>query len=242
MKWWYALRSCAYYVVFFTTSALWVWTFMITAIFSFKLTYQAQRLWCWFNVWCCRWLCGLRYEVRGKENLQDLPVIFFSKHQSAWETIALPFMLPYSCFVAKQSLFQIPFFGWGMYFAKHIPIDRTQGIKALKKVIAHGKDRIDRGISILLFPEGTRVAPGETVPFHKSGAMLAKAVGRPVVPIAHNAGQCWRRNSFVKYPGKITVVIGPPIDITGMNVEQINQSASDWICATMASIEAPAGL
>ena len=81
------------------------------------------------------------------------------------------------------------------------------------------------------------MAPTQTVAFHKSGAMLAKAVGRPVVPIAHNAGQCWRRNSFIKYPGKITVVIGPPIDITGMSVDRINQSASDWICATMASIE-----
>ena len=116
-------------------------------------------------------------------------------------------------------------------------IDRGAAIRALKKVIAHGKDRIARGISIMLFPEGTRIPVGKIGKFHKSGSMLAKSVNRPIIPIAHNAGHCWQRNSLVKKPGLVTVVIGEPIPTADRSVDEVNQAAFSWMEQTMKRLE-----
>ena len=188
-----------------------------------------MKWWNKFMVGVAWVVCGIKYRVRGSEHLAACPAVIFSKHQSAWETLFLPSYLPYTVIVAKQSLFYIPFFGWGMYFSKHIPIDRSKGVSALKKVIKHRKSGLAQGISSMFFPEGTRIPVGKMGKFHKSGAMLARSTGYPVIPIMHNAGTCWRRNSFIKYPGTIDVVIGPPIETKGKSVDEINEAVRVWM-------------
>jgi 1-acyl-sn-glycerol-3-phosphate acyltransferase len=229
-------------------SALWYLLIVVSLIFWFTVLYLAfpfglnarlavSRSWSRLAADISRWVCGIRYEMIGLDKLPTLPVIFFSKHQSAWETLVFLGILPKNCFVCKKSLLNIPFFGWGMRLTKHIPIDRKQGMQALKSVIKEGKDRLNLGLSIVIFPEGTRVPPYQNPKFHKSGSALAKATGYPVVPIAHNAGQCWRRNSFLKYPGKITVIVGSPYDTKGKSVDEINDTMYAWIKETMVQLE-----
>ena len=182
-------------------------------------------------------VCGITYRIEGREHLlQDQAVIYFSKHQSAWETIIFPGIFPKHCYLLKKELLNIPIWGWGLRTAKPIAIDRSQNLRAFKQVIKEGKSRIKEGISIILFPEGTRVAPTAHPKFHKSGAALAKATGALVVPVAHNAGNFWRKNSFLKYPGCITIKIGPPINTEELSVDALNEKTYEWMCQSMKTL------
>jgi 1-acyl-sn-glycerol-3-phosphate acyltransferase len=236
-KFFLALRALAFYIVFMTLSAFITILLYLALPFPFKARSILSRAWSHVLLITAKWLCGLDYRIIGLENIPAKPVIFLSKHQSAWETITFPGILPPNCFVFKKSLLRIPIFGWGMAVCHHIPVDRSAGIKAFKAVIDMGKKRLQEGLSITIFPEGTRVAPKMDMKFHKTAASLAKSAGATVVPIAHNSGSCWRRNSFLKYPGLITVVIGKPIDTTHLSVDEINNTAYEWIKETMATLE-----
>lgn len=196
--------------------------------------YRLTQGWPRMAVWGARVICGLRWEIKGAENFPDAAVIVLSKHQSAWETLFFCAHLPReTCFVYKRELHLLPFFGWGLKFLKMIPIDRSKGRDAFEQVLAQGRERLADGRWPLLFPEGTRVPPGATVRYKLGGARLAEGTGADVLPIAHNAGECWRRNAFVKRPGLITVSVGPVIRNTGQGAEAINQQVRDWIEAEM---------
>lgn len=184
-----------------------------------------------------RIFCGMKYEIIGKENIPNEPVVFMVKHQSAWETTALSGILPPICFVVKAELLKLPIYGWGIRLLRYIPIQREASVKAFKQVLQEGKDRIQRGLSIVVFPEGTRVRPGEHPEFHKSGASLAKSARAKIVPIALNTGSVWRRNSFGKKPGLIKVVIGKPIETQGQSVDAVNEAVYDWMKTTMEKIQ-----
>lgn len=231
------LRAGLFYLLTTILVVIFVIALYLVLPFPFKARLYISRTWSHLILCLGKWICGIDYEIQGKENLLNTPVIFLVKHQSAWETLTFPSVLPPNCFVCKDSLLKIPIFGWGMRLCRHIPIDRQAGLKAFKKVIALGKERLQSGLSIIIFPEGTRVAPKENPKFHKTAASLAKAEGAPVIPIAHNSGSCWRRNSFIKYPGKITVVIGPAIDTKNLTTDEINDQAYNWIKTTMNKIE-----
>ncbi|OZA06292.1 MAG: 1-acyl-sn-glycerol-3-phosphate acyltransferase, partial [Methylophilaceae bacterium 17-44-8] len=164
------------------------------------------------------------------------PSIILSKHQSAWETIALQTIFPPQIWVMKRELLMIPFLGWAFMALAAIPIDRSSGREALKKLVAHGKDRLARGLWVVIFPEGTRTAPGQRGKYHIGGAWLASHTQSTVVPVAHNAGRYWRKNSFTKYPGTIQVVIGPPIETAGLKPDEVNQRVENWIEAEMVSL------
>ncbi len=180
----------------------------------------------------CRWLaltCKLRYRVIGQENIPSQPCVILAKHQSAWETIAFQEIFPPQIWVMKRSLLLIPFFGWALWALKSIAIDRGAGREALKQLVAQGHDRLQLGLSVVVFPEGTRVQPGQTGKYHIGGAWLATHTGATVVPVAHNAGEYWRRNSLLKRPGVITVSIGTPIDASGMKADALNKMVETWI-------------
>ena len=158
------------------------------------------------------------------------------RSQSAWETVALQDLVPedtYCVFVLKKELLKLPFFGWGLAALQSISIDRAAGRESLNQVVAQGADRLKRGFWIIIFPEGTRVAPGETRRYKSGGAYLAVQTGAPVVPVAHNAGEFWPRNAFIKHPGHVVVSIGPAIDPAGLTQEEINTRAEAWIEAEM---------
>lgn len=176
-------------------------------------------------------ILGIRYRVVGRENLPDQPVVILSKHQSAWETVALQdvFFPRWLCFIYKKELHRVPFVGWALYSLPSVAIDRTAGKDALNSVVAEGRKRLAEGHHVLVFPEGTRVAPGTTKRYKIGGAHLAVSTGVPVVPVCHNAGELWPRNAFVKRAGELTISVGPPIDTAGLTADEVNAKAEAWI-------------
>ncbi|MFT6066816.1 MAG: 1-acyl-sn-glycerol-3-phosphate acyltransferase [Methylophilaceae bacterium] len=193
--------------------------------------------WAHFVMFWLRLTCNLDYQVRGQENMPDHPSIILSKHQSAWETIGLQIIFPPQVWVMKRSLLLIPFLGWAFVALAAIPIDRSAGREALKKLVANGKDRLARGLWVVIFPEGTRTAPGEKSKYHIGGAWLAAKTETTVVPVAHNAGKYWRKNAFIKHPGTIQVVIGEPIETAGLKPDQVNKQVEAWIETTMSTLD-----
>jgi len=178
---------------------------------------------------CLRLVCGVRWRVEGREHLPKAPAVILAKHQSAWETLAFQQIFPPQVHVLKRELLWLPFFGWGLALMSPIPIDRGRGLAALRQIARRGQRRLEQGFWVVVFPEGTRVKPGHRRRYQLGGAWLAAAADAPVVPVAHNAGRFWPRNSFLKYPGEVTVRIGPAIDSTGRAPEDINALAEMWI-------------
>jgi 1-acyl-sn-glycerol-3-phosphate acyltransferase len=200
------------------------------------LRYRIITRWTDIVMWGVKWITGIRYEVRGSENMPADASVILCKHQSAWETMALQHIFPPVAFVLKKELLRVPFFGWGLARMPIVSIDRKAGIGALEQVVRQGRTLLAQGFWVVVFPEGTRVAPGHTKRYKGGGAQLAAKTGAQVVPVAHNAGEFWPRNAFVKRPGLITVSIGPPIDANGLNAEEINRRAEAWIEAEMRRI------
>lgn len=189
-------------------------------------------------LWSLRWMCGLSYRVTGLEHLrQGTGQVILSNHQSSWETIALGTFLPQpQTWVMKRELLRVPFFGWALAVFDPIAIERSAGRKAMKQLLTVGSERLALGHTIVIFPEGTRVAPGQVKRFGIGGAMLAAGTGMQVIPIAHNAGCFWGRHQLRKRPGVIDVVIGAPIETKGLSAGAINALAEDWIQSTARSL------
>lgn len=191
--------------------------------------YRVTSSWTFIMLFLLRNLCGIRYQIIGAENIPKTPSIVLSKHQSAWETLAFQKIFPPQVWVLKKELLRIPFFGWGLAMTSPIAIDRSAKKKALEQIVEQGKDRLKQGFWIVIFPEGTRIPPGQRGKYRIGGAWLATHTNTLVVPVAHNAGELWGRNSFIKYPGTITVSIGEPIDPTGMEPGELNAQVEAWI-------------
>ena len=182
------------------------------------------------NLWLLRWVCGLTYTITGMEHIPPGGSILMSKHQSTWETIALRGLMPKTqAWVLKQELMRVPVFGWALAMVHPIAIDRKAGRKAIKQIIDQGKARLAEGRNVIIFPEGTRTAPGEHKRYGIGGGMLAEKAQVPVIPIAHNAGVFWARRGLRKHPGNIQVVIGEPINTQGKNATQIMTEVENWI-------------
>lgn len=205
-------------------------------ICPFSVRYKIGDIWINSLLFMLKLCCGLSYEVDGLENLPSGAAVILSKHQSAWETLALRQFISPQTAVLKKSLLQIPFGGWALATLKPIAIDRQNQKEALKMLLEQGVARLEEGLFVLIFPEGTRVAPGKVKKFGAGGAMLAQKSGFPVVPVAHNAGEFWPRNSFLKYPGVIKVKIGPVISTTDKKSKEINAEAEQWINQAMQEI------
>ncbi len=198
--------------------------------------YRIISGWAHLMLFLLRVICGVRYRVLGAEYIPKIPSIVLSKHQSAWETLAFQQIFPPQVWVLKKELLRIPFFGWGLAMTSPIAIDRSSGKAALKQIVIQGRDRLQQGFWIVIFPEGTRIAPGEKGKYGIGGAWLATHVDAPVVPVAHNAGEFWSKDAFVKLPGTITVSIGAPINSTGMEPGELNARVEAWIEAEMIHI------
>ncbi|QJD29718.1 lysophospholipid acyltransferase family protein [Methylococcus geothermalis] len=204
--------------------------------FAFRVRWALANRWVRFNLWMLKTVCRLDFQVQGRENIPAQPGVILCKHQSAWETIALQVIFPPLVFILKQELLRLPVWGWAMATLKPIAINRAHKTAALKQVLNDGVKRLREGLWVVVFPEGTRVAPGKKGHYGASGAMLAHRAGCPVVPVAHNAGEYWSRRAFLKYPGTIQVRIGPPIDATKFDAAEITAQAERWIEAQMQEI------
>lgn len=208
---------------------------VLTAVFPVRVRFAVISVWYDVVLGLCRHILGLSYRLVGRENIPANACVILAKHESAWETITLQQIFPPVVFVLKKSLLQIPFLGWALAASRMISIDRGAGKSALRQVVKQGRARLREGISVVIFPEGTRVPPGQSRRFKPGGAQLAVSTKTLAVPVAHNAGEFWPK-SFSKKPGEIIVSIGPAIDPAGRTAEEVTQLAEQWIEAEMRRI------
>jgi 1-acyl-sn-glycerol-3-phosphate acyltransferase len=232
------LRSSIYFLFLLlnTTIIAGIGTLIGWAVPQKKLCY-IDSFWSRVNLWGLDKICGLKYSLKGAENIPSESCIVFAKHQSAWETIALVSLIPGpKSWVLKRELLFVPFLGWIMWYFKPIAINRKSGHRSIDQIIEQGTKRLNSGCKIIVFPEGTRVAPGTHKRYGVGGAVLAEKTGYPVLPVAHNAGVFWRRRDLRKYPGTIDVVIGQLIETKGLEASEINAKAEAWIESTVAQL------
>ena len=230
------LRSIVFLLLAALITALMGLLVTLAVVLPMRVRYQIIAVWRKAFMWICANVLGLRYQVIGRDNIPKTPSVVLAKHQSAWETIGLQDIFPPQVYVLKRSLLMIPFLGWAFAAVKMIAIDRDAGKNALRQVAQQGKERLQAGYWVVIFPEGTRMAPGETRKFMTGGALLAVQAKVPVVPVAHNAGEFWAKNAFIKKPGLITVSIGPAIDTAGQKPEAVTRAAETWIEEEMRRI------
>lgn len=223
------LRSLIFYLGLAPLTVLFSFIGIVILPLPRAWRYAVIIRWSMLTIAWLKLACGLGWRVSGRDNIPSTPGVIVCKHQSAWETITLQLIFPRQSQVLKKELLYVPFFGWGLASLNPIAIDRKAGTRALRTVLERGAARIREGWWVLLFPEGTRIAPGEVGRYTQTGAALALAAHTVVVPVAHNAGVFWARNALTKYPGTIDVVIGPAITTTGKSAKTITQEAQTWI-------------
>jgi 1-acyl-sn-glycerol-3-phosphate acyltransferase len=230
------LRSLLFNTFLFLSVAVHATAILLVSPFGHRACYRVAVNWAATNLWLLARLCGLRWEIQGMEHLPTQPCVLYWKHESAFETLAGAVLFPPQTWVVKRELNWVPFFGWGLALLKPIAINRKAGRSAVKQVMSQGQERLAEGLYVVIYPEGTRALPGEEHRFGISGAALAKAAGRPIVPVAHNAGDFWPRRSFLKRPGTVRIVVGPPIDTADLSHEEITRRGREWIAATLLQI------
>jgi 1-acyl-sn-glycerol-3-phosphate acyltransferase len=230
------IRSILFYVLMaFATIVFVVLGFLILPL-NFPLRFRIMSRWAAFNFWTLKYLCGLDFFVEGIENIPPGPAIIMCKHQSAWETLALQIVFPPQVWILKRELLWIPIYGWGLASMQPIAINRASGMRALRQIVNDGKKRLEAGLWIVIFPEGTRTAPGERRKYQVGGGLLAEKSGFPIVPVAHNAGCYWPKQSLDKWPGTIKMVIGPVIQPQGKSASDITLEVEEWIETTVEKL------
>jgi len=224
------VRSLLFTIIMWFNTILLAIASGLLIFFPFSVRAKYIQLYPSFNIWILKLICGVKFEVKGKENLpEDGNFILFSNHQSTWETFAFQLIFPPLCFVVKKELLHVPLFGWALAMLKPIAIKRSSGRVALKQLIEQGTERLKQGIVVVIYPEGTRIPPGVNSEYKKGGAILAEKSGYPVVPVAHNAGYYWPKRGFMKKAGLITVHIGKPVQSKGRKAKEILEEAKDYI-------------
>jgi 1-acyl-sn-glycerol-3-phosphate acyltransferase len=213
-----------------------LWTFFYAIFFVIACTFlpyrgrfELARVWARVIMVVLRWTCGLRYVVEGQENLPPGNHVALIKHSSSWETAAQALLLPPQVWVLKRELLWVPVVGWGIQQLRAIAVNRGAGPAAVRQVVEQGKARLAEGKWVVIFPEGTRMPPGETRKYGVSGALLAAETGKLIVPIAHDAGYYWPRRGIFKRSGTIRVIIGPPITAAGRHPRDTSAEAQTWI-------------
>ena len=222
------IRTLLYYVCWFLPhTALWCGFASATFWILPKKWRYAWIVtgWCVPLIWGAKWILGIQYQVIGRENIPPSAVIVCN-HQSTWEAMFMLALFTPQVPILKESLAHIPFFGWAVRSANGVTIDRSNPRRAAKKILSEGKKHLDAGVPYLVFyPEGTRNPPGALGKFSRSGAVLAKQAGIPLLPVSQNSGHFWRNGTLAYYPGMITVEIHPPIDSADCTVPQAVQMA-----------------
>ena len=228
------LRSLFFYIGQTLSTLVFAPVGVIAFPLSFNTRYYLITRWTIFNLWWLKICCNVNYRIEGKENIPEHPCIIMCKHQSAFETLALQLIFVPQVWILKRELLKIPVYGWGLASMQPIAIDRGSAIKSFRQIVEQGCQRL-----AIIFPEGTRVAAGETGKYLPGGGMLAEKSGANVIPVAHNAGYLWPRNSFIKKPGLITISIGPAISPANKSAKQITKEVETWIEETVRSLPNP---
>lgn len=232
-----ALRSVIFYIGYFGAMLLiGIFCLPIAPFMPLSGRYRLLNLYNHFLMVWFRVACGVRYEIEGRDNLPEGPCVIQANHQCEWETVFLQVMKPPVCTVLKQELLRFPIFGWALRLLDPIALDRSRPARAMKQVLTQGVVRLNSGLSVLIFPEGTRVEPGIRTRYNKSGSVIACRAGVPVLPVAHNAGERWPGRHWVKRPGVLRVRIGAPIATEGKTSDEVNAEVEAWIEAQLQEI------
>lgn len=204
------LRSLLFNIFYISTTLFFSTVGCLMIILPQKVRCYNARLWGKSLLLGLRVLVGIKCKVKGKENLPaDGRYIVASKHQSALETIAFHAILPLPAYILKKELIYIPFFGWNLLLTGCIAIDRSSGAKALRSIFSGTEKRLKENRPVIIFPEGTRTAPGATTKYNPGIGLLYEKCGVPVIPTALNSGYFWRKKAFMKQPGTITIEFLP---------------------------------
>lgn len=224
------LRSALFLLSSVTLTVLYSFFCLFAFAMSLSTRHILIRFYLQAQLFLLEKICRVHYYVEGLEHIsKNRGGIIMSKHQSTWEAFYLPTIINQPAAIIKRELLWVPFFGWGLATSSPISIDRSNRKKAMQQILQKGKIALDAGRWILIFPEGTRIPYGHVGHYRLGGARLAAETGYPIVPVAHNAGLFWPRREFIKRPGTIHVVIGPPIDPTGRDTETLLALTKDWI-------------
>ena len=230
------LRSLLFYIGQIISTILIAPIGVIAFPLDFKKRYYLITRWAVFNLWWLKICCNVTYEILGEENIPKKPCIVMCKHQSAFETLALQRIFIPQVWILKKELLQIPIYGWGLASMQPIAINRDSSIKSFKQIADQGCERLEKGYWVIIFPEGTRVAPNKKKKYLPGGGMLAEKSGARIVPVAHNAGRLWPRNSMIKKPGLITIKIGPVMESKNKTAKEITNNVENWIEKTVGEL------
>jgi 1-acyl-sn-glycerol-3-phosphate acyltransferase len=235
------IRTVIFYLLLASTSFFWCTLSVFVAPFlPFRARYRfVNQTWCRCAVWLAKVVVGINYEIKGLENIPEQPCVILAKHQSTWETFFLSALFEPLSQVIKRELLYVPFFGWAMAMLKPIAIDRSNPKAALKQLAKQGHERLEQGAWVLVFPEGTRIPPGQIGKFGRGGASLAVNANLPVLTIAHNAGEFWPKDGWRKAPGTVQVVIGPLMYAEGTGpraIAELNDRAFAWVSQAQRDI------
>ena len=234
MNW---LRTILFTIAQIVTVIPWAFGSLLWSPLPLKIRYFLTMHWLNTCLFFSRWILGIKPNVIGKENIPAHSVIFLSKHQSTWETFFYPTIVDRElCFVFKREILFVPFFGWGIATMKMIHINRENAMDSFENIVKQGTAKLAQGRSIIMFPEGTRIPPGQQGKYKSGGARLAVRTGADVVPIAVNSGRLWPKKPFVKTPGVVTVSFGKPISSKGKQADQLMAEVQTWIEAEMRRI------
>ena len=200
--------------------------FLIILPYSYRQRFLSS--WAFFCIWWLKISLNITTDLKGSENINSSPSVIISNHQSTWETLAFQTIFPAHTWVLKQELLWLPVFGWSLALLKPIVINRGDKLNAIKKVIKQGSERLSQGISVVVFPEGTRQTYKHLGDYQNGAAAIAKKSGHDIIPVYHNAGKFWPKGSFIKKPGVITVVIGKPISSSFLTSSELTKEVRNW--------------
>jgi 1-acyl-sn-glycerol-3-phosphate acyltransferase len=237
------LRSALHMAVMFVTVIPYTLLIVLARVFGANgdTRYAIAQKWLTLSVDAARVIMGIRYQVQGQENLpvgETSPAILLVKHQSTYETFLMPAIMPHPlAYVFKKELLYVPFFGWSIGSLDMIHIDRSQRAKAFAKVVEQGQTLLDKGVWVIMFPEGTRIPRGERGSYKTGGTRLAIATGAPVIPVAVTSAKCWPRKALIKHPGVVDVSIGQPIASAGRDADELMREVETWIEAEMQRLD-----
>jgi len=222
------LRSLLYFIGSIISLIVITLCGLFLIIFPYSYRQKFLSSWAIFCIWWLKISLNITTDVKGSENINSSPSVIISNHQSTWETLAFQTIFPAHTWVLKQELLWLPVFGWSLALLKPIVINRGDKLNAIKKVIKQGSERLSQGISVVVFPEGTRQTYKHLGDYQNGAAAIAKKSGHDIIPVYHNAGKFWPKGSFIKKPGVITVVIGKPISSSFLTSSELTKEVRNW--------------
>lgn len=224
------IRTVIFFIVWAICSVIYCSLIILALLLPYKYRHRFACGWASLSIYLAKIICKLNWQVSGAENLPqgDKAGILAVNHQSTWETLFMPHILPKQIWVLKRELLFVPFFGWAMATLRPIAINRKSGRKAMAQVAILGKKKINSGYSLVIFPEGHRYPYDYPLKFKSGASYLANVMKMPVIPIAHNAGMFWARGGWIK-SGTIKIRIGKEISSAGKSIDELNTELENWV-------------